>query len=95
MFHVVTYKYTYYTLLDLIILIYIGIFVYFYRPTYKYFCIMYSVHCTLLEKRVLQRLLKYRKLFFYNVENSLFKNSFLSTNTAKYSIKEYSISLQI
>ena len=48
--------------------------------------------CTLLEKRVFQRLLKYRKLFFYNLENSLFKKSFLSTNTAKYSTKEYSIS---
>ena len=45
---------------------------------------------TLLEK--IQCLLKYRKLFFHNVENSLFKNSFLSTNTAKYSTKEYSIS---
>ena len=45
-----------------------------------------------VKKRVFQSLLKYRKLFFYNVENSLFKNSFLSTNTAKYSTKEYSIS---
>ena len=51
---------------------------------------MYYIYT--VRKKSFPAFIKYRKLFFYNLENSLFKNIFLSTNTAKYSTKKYSIS---